>query len=285
MKIAVVTGANKGIGLAIVEKLCKTLGNNSHVYLTARNEERGQAAVASLKSKGCTPFFHKLDLEDSNSSAQLANFLKTKYGGLDVLINNAGSAYPWQVDSKVPFAEQAEVMLKTNFWGTSQVCESLFPLLRLNARVAHMSTRLGFMTLRKVSPALKKKLLSELTVEEVKQLMSEFLDAAKAGKHEELGWHSTSSMPKVQPSSAYEISKLGMTLLSMAQARQMQSNGQEDVLINACCPGYIKSDMTANKGTGTLEQGCDTAVFLATELPTGGPSGRFFMERKEKAWR
>jgi len=272
MKIAVVTGANKGIGLAIVEKLCKTLGSDWHVYLTARNEERGLDAVKSLKSKGYAPYFHQLDLEDSNSSTQLAAFIKEKYGGLDILINNAGMAY--KQNSTAPVAEQAEVTVRTNFWGTLQVCEALFPLLRPHARVVHVSSGVAFMSYHKASPELQQKLRKDFTLDQLKQLMTEFVDAAKENKIASLGW-----MP-----STYGASKVGQTLLCQIQAKQIKSSGIEDVLVNACCPGYVDTDMTSHKGTKTVEQGCDTPVFLATELPAGGPNGSFFAERKELIW-
>ncbi|CAM5079399.1 unnamed protein product [Eretmochelys imbricata] len=77
--VAVVTGTNKGIGFAIVRALCKQFTGD--VYLTARDPGRDQAAVAKLQEEGLSPLFHQLDI---------TNFLKEKYGGLNVLVNNTG---------------------------------------------------------------------------------------------------------------------------------------------------------------------------------------------------
>ena len=67
--------------------------------------------------------------------------------------------------------------------------------------------------------------------------------AAKENKHEALGW----------PTGAYGPSKVGMTLLAFAQARQLRSSGPEDVLLNVCCPGYIDTDMTSHKVCSVFE--------------------------------
>ena len=87
-RIAVVTGANKGIGLAIVRSLCKKF--NGDVFLTARDIGRGQKAVALLNSEGLDPKFHQLDISSQESIDTLKKFIEEKYGGVDVLVNNAG---------------------------------------------------------------------------------------------------------------------------------------------------------------------------------------------------
>ena len=89
--VAVVTGANKGIGLAIVRSLCKQFMGD--VYLTARDEGRGREAVALLKDEGLDAIFHQLDITSQESIDALKKFVVEKYGGIDVLINNAGMVH------------------------------------------------------------------------------------------------------------------------------------------------------------------------------------------------
>ena len=68
------------------------------VLLSARDETRGQEAVASLEKEGLHPKFHQLDIDDQESISRLRQFLVDTYGGLDVLVNNAGIAYKvWEV--------------------------------------------------------------------------------------------------------------------------------------------------------------------------------------------
>ncbi|XP_020594139.1 salutaridine reductase-like, partial [Phalaenopsis equestris] len=81
---AVVTGANKGIGLAIVRQLADC---GVAVVLTARDEARGTAAVRSLQSAGLTNvLYHQLDIRDPLSAATLARFLQDRFGKLDILV-------------------------------------------------------------------------------------------------------------------------------------------------------------------------------------------------------
>ncbi|TKC46402.1 hypothetical protein EI555_005952, partial [Monodon monoceros] len=125
-RVALVTGANKGIGFAIVRDLCRQFPGD--VVLTARNTARGQAAVQQLQAEGLSPRFHQLDIDDLQSIRALRDFLLKEYGGLDVLVNNAGIAFK-TIDS-TPFHIQAEVTMKTNFFGTQDVCTELLPLIK-----------------------------------------------------------------------------------------------------------------------------------------------------------
>jgi (+)-neomenthol dehydrogenase len=90
-RIAVVTGANKGIGFEI----CKQLASNGvKVILTARDEKRGNEAVEIIKSAGYSDvIFHQLDVGDMASVSSFANFIKTKFGKLDILVCNPTLCY------------------------------------------------------------------------------------------------------------------------------------------------------------------------------------------------
>jgi NAD(P)-dependent dehydrogenase (short-subunit alcohol dehydrogenase family) len=70
-KVALVTGSNQGLGFALVETLCKNLGPNSSVYLTARNGIRGEEAVRQPRDRGLSPTFHLIDVTDDKSIAVL----------------------------------------------------------------------------------------------------------------------------------------------------------------------------------------------------------------------
>lgn len=269
-KVAVVTGSNKGIGFAIVRGLCKQF--DGHVYLTARNEQLGVAAVGELEKEGLKPKFHQLDITDKSSVAKFATFLKEKYGGLDVLVNNAGFAY--KQSATEPFSEQAEVTVNINYWGTLNVCEALFPLLRSHARVSNVSSFVSLMALNKCSQPLQLELRAIKTVEDLNKYMNKFVEAAKKELHTQEGW----------PSTAYGVSKIGVTLLSRIQQAMIDADTtRNDIIINACCPGYVDTDMTSHKGTKTIDQGADTPLYLAL-LPAncGEPRGKFVSERQVK---
>ena len=84
-RVAVVTGGNKGIGLEVCRQLA---GAGVTVVLTARDETRGAAAVKKLRELGLSNvIFHQLDITDASSIGRLADFLKTRFGRLDILVS------------------------------------------------------------------------------------------------------------------------------------------------------------------------------------------------------
>lgn len=79
-RVAIVTGGNKGIGLAIVRSMCKKFDGD--VVLTARDESRGQDAVKQLQGEGLDPKFHQLDIASRDSISKVKEFLTAHYGGI-----------------------------------------------------------------------------------------------------------------------------------------------------------------------------------------------------------
>jgi len=260
MSVAVVTGANKGIGLGVARALCKQYKGD--VYITSRNRERGLAAVKQLEDEGLKPKFHVLDLANEETIVALRDFMKEKYGGIDVLVNNAGIAF--KRDATETFAEQARITLATNYWDNGKACDILFPVLKPGARVVNMSSCEGFLGHMQKSPAgsaLKDRLSSsDLTREELNSLMKDFVTSAEAGNHTEKGW----------PNSTYRASKIGWSALSRIQQRDLSSGPRGDIVVNHVHPGYVDTDMTSHRGPLTIDRGAESAVFAAL-LPADTP--------------
>lgn len=273
-RVAVVTGGNKGIGFYIVKLLLQS-GTQDVVYLTARDETRGLSAVAELKKLGLQPSFHQLDIDSQESIDRLASYLKDKYGGLDVLVNNAAIAY--KQASTAPFAEQAEVTNETNFFGTLNVCHALVPLVRDGGRVVHVGSRGGHMAYKNMSAGLQDQFdAADLTEAQLSGLIRCFIAATKAGDHQAKGW----------PNSAYGVSKAGVTALCRIQQRDYDAaHPGNDVIFSVCCPGYCATDMSSHKGPRPAEEGADVAFFLATLPPKAQVAkGTFWGERTVIPW-
>ena len=272
VKVAIVTGSNKGIGLAIVRALCSKFDGD--VYLTSRNEERGQAAVKELESEGLKVKFHQLDIDDVESVKRLKDDIVSAYGGIDILVNNAAIAF--KVADTTPFGTQATVTMKTNYFSTLHTSKLLLPHMKTNGRVVNVSSMGSVSTLEKCSPELQKVFRSDgITEEELTAKMNAFVEAAQDNSHTKKGW----------PSSAYGVSKIGVTVMTRIHARWFREQGKNDILINACCPGWVRTDMAGPKAPKSPDQGAETPVYLAL-LPIGSsePHGQFLSDKTVRSW-
>lgn len=254
-KVAVVTGSNKGIGFAIVKGLCEKYDGD--VYLTARNIKLGQEAVDKLKALNYNPLLHQLDITDQHSVDVFRDYIKTKHGGLDLLINNAGVS----ANKSDTFEQQAEGAVGVNYFGTLKICEALFPLLRLNARVVNVTSSAG--RLRRIpSEDLQRKFKEpNLTIENLTKLMDKFLKDAKENQHIKEGWGE----------SAYVVSKVALNALSIIQQKLLdQEQPNRNISVNSAHPGYVATDMTEHRGHLTIEEGARAPLFLALEANLKG---------------
>lgn len=140
-KIALVTGANKGIGKEVARQLGKA---GMTVYVGSRDTARGQAAADELRAAGVDAHAVQLDVTDDTSVTRALDTVAKAHGRLDVLVNNAGIA-----DMSAPGLQESlssvRTTFDTNFFGAVRVLQAALPLLRKSdaARVVNVSSTLG----------------------------------------------------------------------------------------------------------------------------------------------
>jgi NAD(P)-dependent dehydrogenase (short-subunit alcohol dehydrogenase family) len=145
-RIALVTGANKGIGYEIARQLA---GSGVSVFLGARDAGRGQAAADDLAGQRLDVSFTRIDVCDAGSIAAAAAEIDARCGRLDILVNNAGIAdYTDGAPGKASL-DAVRSELETNFIGALAVTQAMLPLLRKAkaGRIVNITSSLGSLTL------------------------------------------------------------------------------------------------------------------------------------------
>ena len=145
-RVALVTGANQGIGLETAQQLAQ---QGVTVLIGARNETSGQEAERQLQEKGLDVRFIHLDVTDQNTIDQAAKAIETTFGKLDILVNNAGINSPQDGELSTVTEATLREVFGTNFFGTFRVTQAVLPLLKKAeaARIVNVSSSLGSLTL------------------------------------------------------------------------------------------------------------------------------------------
>jgi len=235
--VALITGANQGIGLQIAKDL---VAHGFTVLVGSRNFERGEAAA---KEVGPDAHGLQLDVTDQASITAAAKRVRNEFGRLDVLVNNAAisntSKLPGQSveeysrlnrPSTVSLDEVRKIW-ETNVFGTLAVYQAMLPLLREApaARIINVSSGAGS--------------------------LARIADPAFPYRH------------IFGP--GYSASKTAMNAMTLAI--ELESTNMK---VNACSPGFIKTNLNNYEGTGTVEEGALEPVRLAL-LGPDGPTGTF----------
>ncbi|MFM9879183.1 MAG: SDR family oxidoreductase [Burkholderiaceae bacterium] len=144
--IALVTGANKGIGLEICRQLAK-LGFT--VLLGSREISRGTEAAKKLKGEGLDVRPVQVDMNDATTFGTLHDLIAADYGRLDVLVNNAGFASDWAYTAATVPSQILRDTFETNFFALVDLTQKLLPLIRKSSagRIVNQSSALGSLTL------------------------------------------------------------------------------------------------------------------------------------------
>ncbi|KAL8479240.1 hypothetical protein ACS0TY_026200 [Phlomoides rotata] len=269
--VAIVTGANKGIGYALVKHLAE-LGLT--VILTARNSARGLEAVESLKSEGLNVHLFCLDISDHCSIKTFVSWFEEAFGVVDILINNAAVSFNNIYENSV---EHAETVIATNFYGTKMLTDALLPLFRRSstvARILNISSRLGLLDKLK-NPQLKAMLADEENLSEIQIeiMVNLFLEDVKKGKWKRRGW------PQVWTD--YAVSKLALNAYSRVLAKRFKGHGL--ISINCFCPGFTQTSMTGGKGVNTANAVAEVGARLALLAPEELPTGKFYVVESSNA--
>lgn len=237
-KTALVTGANRGLGLEISRQLAQ---QGYEVFMGMRDTARGAAAVAVLQGKGLKVHALQLDVADSDSIKRAVAELATRAPSLDALVNNAGVLLDgWSLPpSELPMAMLRE-SFETNFFGAFALLRECTPLLRCS------------------------------DAPRVVNLVSDMSSLANINNPQSLVYGVLSP--------AYQSSKVALNAVTVLFAKEFMEEG---IKVNSASPGWCRTDMGTDQAPLSVEEGADTAVWLAT-LPADGPTGQFFSSTRKR---
>ncbi|GAA4432093.1 SDR family oxidoreductase [Georgenia halophila] len=247
-RVALVTGANKGIGRGAAEQLA---GLGMTVLVAARDTGRGEEAAAGLRAAGGEAHAVTLDVTDPATIEAAAKQIEETFGHLDVLINNAGitgsgQVSPADADDQVPSSvdlDMVRAVFETNVFGVIAVTNAMLPLLRRSPapRIVNVSSHAASLTI--------------------------FSDPH-------------GPLAALLPSAAYSPSKTALGALTVQYANELRDDG---ILVNAVAPGFVATDSNNHSGHLTVAQGAAVLVRLATAGPDG-PTAGFFGEEGRVPW-
>jgi NAD(P)-dependent dehydrogenase (short-subunit alcohol dehydrogenase family) len=244
--VALVTGANKGIGLQIAKDLA---AHGFTVLVGSRSLQHGETAA---KSVGADARALQLDVTNQASIAAAAERVRNEFGRLDVLVNNAGISHagkpgrPLQELAQsgrpsVVSLDEVRAVFETNVFGVIAVTQAMLPLLREApaARIVNVSSSSGSLTI-----------------------------------------NSDPNNPHRAMFGTYSSSKTALNAITVAFAADLESAG---IKVNAACPGFTSTNLNNFQGTRTVEQAAREPVRLAL-LDANGPTGTFSNEDGPLPW-
>ena len=228
-RIALVSGANKGLGLETSRQLAE---REITVLMGARDISKGRRAADRLSTMGLSVDPIQLDVTRADHIAQVKAYIDNHYGRLDILVNNAGIIHP----EEPLFANSSEQVslqamrdtFEVNFFGQVAITQAMLPLIRASTagRIVNVSSILG-------SLALHSEPSSEAT--QIKPL-------------------------------AYDASKSALNQFTIHLAAALKHTA---IKVNAAHPGWVKTDLGSQRAPMNVEKGAQTAVQLATIGPNG----------------
>ena len=224
-RIAVVTGANQGLGFALAAGLAQGLAAGDIVYLTGRSAERLQDAVARIDAPVAEIDWEVLDVRDDAAVKEFALELRRRHGGVDIVFSNAAA----RLEPGVPWAELVVPFVDTNNLGTTRMLREFSPILRPGGRLLVVASDFG--TLNNLPETLHDRFDTDtMTLDDLDAVILRWRNAIVEGTAIQDGWPEWINIP----------SKVGqVAAVRVLAAQRRATDTANGTLIAAVCPGLM----------------------------------------------
>jgi carbonyl reductase 1 len=223
--VAVVTGATRNLGLALVKGLTRQLGEDDVVYLTSRDPERVEQALATIEAPRAQLRGEALDVADADAVAGFAAALAERHGRVDVVFSNAYHRVGLEDDPAVVIERYAAV----NNLGTTSMLRAFAPLLPEHGRLLVVASELG--RLHYLAPVLHSRFEAPETLDDIDLSVRDWREAVRDRRRQaQEAWPAFINIP----------SKIAQVAAVRVLARQRREDDlRRDALIASVCPGLI----------------------------------------------
>jgi len=262
-QVALVTGATKGFGYHIGKELIRRVPSTV-TYMSSRGDTGGMDAILGMELGGAARQrgkFITMDVTDPMSISAHRDAIVKRYGGLDILVNNAAI---YEKPDMADFKAQSKRLLATNYWGTKNVYSAFYSDLKQDARIVNITSNLAHVKEENTSEVeeLKRKTRDRFeavsSLCELDGMVLKFQFDADTGRCKSEGW----------PECAYSVSKMAINTFTRLLQEEFDRRGRDDVMVNAAYPA-TKHSKIDQRGYDLMtdQQAAEFIFYLATSMP------------------
>jgi len=278
-RVALVTGGCKGVGYQIGKEIIKRIPS-AITYMTTRGDTAGLSSLIGMELGGGArdrAKFVSMDVIEARSVGKLRDSIHSRFGGLNILVNNAGIYQLPDLSSPENFSIQATELLKTNYWGTKTVLSAFYPDFKQGARIVNITSNLAHVKAKitceqgELKQQARDKFKKCGSLCELDGLVMKFQRDADMNRCKEEGW----------PFCAYSVSKMAINAYTRILQRDLDNEGRQDVVVNAVYPATKHSKIAQD---GILLQTDETAANFVFYMATIMPNSAGVFPRGEVIW-
>ena len=272
-KILLITGANRGLGLSIVETLLEKK-SKLRIILTARNDESGESIYNTLCEKYPEEkekeqlYYHQLDITNDDSINEIIEYIKKTFKKIDYLINNAG------VSSKgTEFTPEVfDYTFSVNVYGTLNFTEKIITagIINKQGKIIFIGGKSGNVSKLK-NDNLVNLFKTAKNADDLFKIGEKFKECIIDGTCDEEGWYKNT----------YGVSKMIVNTYARILTKKREI-GREAISVFSCHPGWLKTEMGGEHALVDVKDGANSVIYLI-ELPDGVNKefqGKFFEDCK-----